>query len=57
MIEFLIPVGLELIMDYLACKQKWVQSQIVERNFGMLVAHTKFATPKLHEHIYYEVHN
>jgi hypothetical protein len=33
-------------MDYLACKRKWAQLQIDERNFGMLVAHTKF-----HEHV------
>jgi len=37
-------------MDYVAIKQKWTQPQIVERNFGMVVARTKFDTPKLHKH-------
>ena len=44
-------------MDYLAFKQKWAQPEIVEPNYGMLVAHTKFGTPKVHKYINYEVHN
>jgi len=57
MIAILIPIGLEFIMDYLAFKQKRAQPQIVQRNIAMLVARTKFDTPKLNDHINYEVQN
>jgi hypothetical protein len=49
MIAVIIPIGREVIMDNLAFKQKWAQEQMVERNFGMAVACTKFGTPKRNE--------